>query len=632
MWEHYSVASKVNKEEGDVQVAALLTAIELEARKVFKTWNLSATERKDIKGVIERFDNYCNPRKNIPFESYLFNSRQQEPGESFDRYVTALRQIADKCAFDAITPDDLLRDRIIFGIADNKVRERLLREPELNLAKTLDICRASEISQAQIKAVREFNPPNVHLLKENKKSSEGQPSPANQLRYPCRFCGRRHDSKREACLAWGKQCVKCGKENHFARKCPLSSTSNKVSLLEEEDELPVFQVFKVSANQSSDSSLVTLKVPSGNFIRFEIDTGALCNVLPVHIYKKATGDCDLKRVTPAKSSIISYDGGNIPVLGTVKIQVWRGSFTCLLLCRLVESRRCRPILGKSACERMGVVEIKDSDAIWRPHTSGGQVFSAENVMSSSKPLTKEQVIEMFPDVFDEGLGLLEGEYHIRLNDSTKPVQHAPRRGQVALRNKIKETLEELHSAKVIQPVSKPTPWISSMLAVPKKNGKIRICLDPKDLNKAILRENYPIPTTEDIASRLHGAKVFSVLDAKNGFGNVKLDEESSYLTTFHTPFGRYHWCRMPFGVSSAPEVFQRRMHQLIEGISGTEVVADDFIVAGFGDTLEEAFRDHNKNLVAFLQRCSARGVKLAVLGGGRLNWPLHHQVWSENSS
>ena len=343
MWEHYSVASKVNKEEGDVQVAVLLTTIGPEARKVFKTWNLSATERKDIKGVIEHFDNYSNPRKNIPFERYLFNSPQQEPGESFDRYVTALRQIADKCAFDATTPNDLLRDRITFGIADNKVRERLLREPKLNLAKTLDICQASEMSQAQIKAVREFNPPNVHLLKENKKSSEGQPSPANQLPYPCRFCGRRHESKRAACPAWGKQCVKCGKENHFARKCPLSSTSSIVSLLEEEDELPVFQVFKVSANQSSDSSLVTLKVPSGNFIRFETDTRARCNVLPVHIYKKATGDCDLKRVTPAKSSIISYDGGNILVLGTVKIQVWRASFTCLLLCRLVESRRCRPI-------------------------------------------------------------------------------------------------------------------------------------------------------------------------------------------------------------------------------------------------------------------------------------------------
>ena len=159
------------------------------------------------------------------------------------------------------------------------------------------------MSQAQIKTVSEFNSSNVHLLQENKKASEGklsggQPSPTNQLRYPCRFCGRKHESKREACPAWGKQCVKCGKENHFARKCPLSSTSNKVALLEEESELPVFQVFKVSANQSPDSSLVTLKVLTGNFIRFEIDTGARCNVLPIHTYKKATGDFDLKHVKP----------------------------------------------------------------------------------------------------------------------------------------------------------------------------------------------------------------------------------------------------------------------------------------------------------------------------------------------
>ena len=279
-------------------------------------------------------------------------------------------------------------------------------------------------------------------------------------------------------------------------------------MVDEEGEFPVFQVFKVSANHSSDSDLVTLKVPSGNFIRFEIDTGARCNVLPVHIYKKATGDYNLEQVNPATSSIVSYGGGNIPVLGTVKIQVWRGSFTCLLLCRLVDSKCCRPILGKLACEGMGVVEIKDSDAIRQPDTSGARVFSVQDIKPSSKPLTKEQVLEMFPNVFDEGLGLLEGEYHIRLNESVKPVQHAPRRGQVALCTKIKENLEELHKSGVIEPVSRPTPWISSMLAVPKKGDKIRTCLDPKNSNKANLWENYPMPTIEEIATRLHGAKVF----------------------------------------------------------------------------------------------------------------------------
>lgn len=149
-----------------------------------------------------------------------------------------------------------------------------------------------------------------------------------------------------------------------------------------------------------------------------------------------------------------------------------------------------------------------------------------------------------------------------------------------------------------------------MVAVPKKNGKLQICLDPKDLNCAIQRENYQFPTVEDIATRLHGAKVFTVMDVRNGFWHVSLDEESSYLTTFQTPFGRYHWKHMPFGISSAPEVFQRKMHELIEGLVGVEVVADDFIAVGYGNTFEEVTRDHDKTLLEFLKRCKAKNVPL----------------------
>ena len=126
--------------------------------------------------------------------------------------------------------------------------------------------------------------------------------------------------------------------------------------------------------------------------------------------------------------------------------------------------------------------------------------------------------------------------------------------------------------------------------VPKKDGKLRICLDPRDLNRAIHREHY----------RLHGSKVFTVLDVRQGFWHVTLDQKSSLLTTFNTPFGRYRWKRMPFGISSAPKVFQRRMHEVIEGLPGIEVVADDLAV-GSGETHEQATRDHDEHLKAFLQ-------------------------------
>ena len=148
------------------------------------------------------------------------------------------------------------------------------------------------------------------------------------------------------------------------------------------------------------------------------------------------------------------------------------------------------------------------------------------------------------------------------------------------------------------------------IVVPKKDGQLRICLDPRELNKAIRREHYPLPTIEDITTRLHGAKVFTVLDVRKGFWHVELEKDSSFLTTFNTPFGRYRWKRMPFGICSAPEVFQRRIHQLIEGLKGVEVVVDDFVVVGFGDTLEDAVKDHDLSLEAFLQRCGDRGIKL----------------------
>ena len=90
----------------------------------------------------------------------------------------------------------------------------------------------------------------------------------------------------------------------------------------------------------------------------------------MHNYKKATGSFELKQVTPTKLFIVSYDGGNIPVLGTVRLQVWRGSFTCLLLCRLVESKRFVLFWEKTGCEGMGVVKIKDFDATRKPDTSG----------------------------------------------------------------------------------------------------------------------------------------------------------------------------------------------------------------------------------------------------------------------
>ena len=181
---------------------------------------------------------------------------------------------------------------------------------------------------------------------------------------------------------------------------------------------------------------------------------------------------------------------------------------------------------------------------------------------------------------------------------------------MALRGVVKAELDAMADKQIITPVTEPTKWVSSMVVAQKKNGKVRICLDPQHLNKVVMRSHYPLPTIEEVASRLTNAKVFTVLDAKTGFWQVKLAEDSSYLTTFNTPFGRYRWIRMPFGISSAPEVWQQRMNEIIEGLQGIEVIADDFLICGFGATMKEAIADHDRNLRHFLDRARERGLKL----------------------
>jgi hypothetical protein len=142
-----------------------------------------------------------------------------------------------------------------------------------------------------------------------------------------------------------------------------------------------------------------------------------------------------------------------------------------------------------------------------------------------------------------------------------------------------------------------------MLTVIKPH-KTRICLDPRNLNEATKREHFPLPTIEEVTARMPNAKVFSVLDAKSGFWQIPLDEASSLLCMFNTPHGRYKFKRLPFGIKSAPEVFQKHMKQLLEGLEGVEVIMDDMLVWG------ENNEQHNERLIKLLERLRAIGLQL----------------------
>ena len=132
----------------------------------------------------------------------------------------------------------------------------------------------------------------------------------------------------------------------------------------------------------------------------------------------------------------------------------------------------------------------------------------------------------------------------------------------------------MESLGVISKVEKPSSWCAGMVVVPKKSGAIRICVDYRPLNENVLREVHPLPTVEENLSKLTGATVFSKLDSNCGFWQIPLEESSCDLTTFITPFGRYRFNKLPFGICSAPEHFQRQMSEILAGLEGVIVHID----------------------------------------------------------
>ena len=124
------------------------------------------------------------------------------------------------------------------------------------------------------------------------------------------------------------------------------------------------------------------------------------------------------------------------------------------------------------------------------------------------------------------------------------------------------------SENIISPVTEPTDWVNSIVCnvrdQPDGKKKVRLCLDPRDLNKNIRREHYYCRTIDEILPNLHGKQYFSVVDTKKGYWHVELDEQSSLLCTFNTPFGRYKFNRLPFGVRVSQDVFQKKLDHAYE--------------------------------------------------------------------
>ena len=583
-------------------------------REVYNTFQFGTDEQhRTVAEITAQFDAYCDPRNHEIIDRHNFFTRKQDSAETIDKYATALRMLAKHCNFGDLS-DSLIRDRIVCGIANDALREKLLRERDLNLNSCIRICRASEVSKEQNKTFAELEDSVVHAVqyrtdtrkKHAMPNSKVESSKTQQIPHTkrtsvvnCRFCGEEHERRRDACPAFGKECPKCHRMNHSANKCYREAfQKSRVHRIDDgsddsgNDYLDIKTLTFDSVNAvgtEKQNQLYATMLVNNQHVRFQVDSGATCNIIPDVLCNEEA----LRSMKNTSNVLTMYDGSTLTPRGTCPVKLCNPKTgTKYKLHCVVLDVPCTPIIGNTAAQRMGLIKV-----------------NYEHIMSITQdPVSKDTIIQDYSDVF-EGTGLLKGGYHIRLDDSIPPVVHKPRRIPLSLKGRLKDELSKLCKLGVLSPVYEPTPWVSSLVMVEKGN-KLRICIDPKDLNRSIQRSHYPLPTLDDVLPKLSAAKIYSVLDARNGFWHVQLDKESSLLTTFNTPFGRYRWLRMPFGIASAPEEFQRRQDQALEGLPGVLCIADDILVYGEGEDMDTAIADHDRKLVQLLQRCRQCNLKL----------------------
>ena len=219
-------------------------------------------------------------------------------------------------------------------------------------------------------------------------------------------------------------------------------------------------------------------------------------------------------------------------------------------------------------------------------------------------ITQSALMQQYPSIF-QGIGQLK-DYKVKLHidKSVTPVAQPACRIPFHLQKKVSAELKRLEQDGIIEKVDDPTPWISPLVTIPKKNGDVRLCVDMRMPNQAIQRERHPTPTVDDLVDALNGASVFSKLDLRSGYHQLSLAPESRYITTFATHEGLRRYATLNFGTNSASEIFQNAISEQIRDISGAINISNDIIV--YGKTQEE----HNTALHAVLQRFADSGLTL----------------------
>ena len=586
---------------------------------------------EDLKGVLTA---HLSPKPLVIAERYKFYGRCQQPRESVATYAAELQRLASTCDFNNFL-DEALHDKFVCGLSHIPTQKTLLAKDNLTFAKAKETAIAIELADKDsqelsnqssgggnqggsnmIAAIASNQRRSGHKSNRNHRQGTASHKPGNaktqQTRQVCYRCGKGAHNP-DTCKYKEYSCRTCGVKGHLAAVCRKAGNVRGHTHFVNSDNSQASTGLDTVAHSSTDADssntgysddyethtmgmfavnngyVKPIKVRVGiNDIPtcMELDTGASKTMIPEDMYQNQFSHIPLNDCT---DSFKTYSGDMLPTVGQLEVEVTYNGQSELLPLVVAKVQNQPPILGRN-----WLTAIKlDWQSIFSVHYS-----------SAAQP-DVETVCKKHAAVFQPGLGTMTTHVaKIHVKDNVTPKFHKARPVPYALKPAVDAKLDELISQGILVSVNH-SEWAAPCVVVPKTDNSVRICGDYKvTINQFLDVDKYPLPTQQDLFATLAGGKYFTKLDLSQAYQQMLLEPDSQQYLTINTHRGLFKYTRLPYGVASAPSLFQKAMEQILQGLEGVIVFIDDILISAKDKA------QHLERLDEVLSRLEQHGLRL----------------------
>ncbi|XP_063923679.1 uncharacterized protein K02A2.6-like [Zophobas morio] len=564
--------------------------------------------------LVKVVSQHLNPEPSIIAERYKFRSRRQESGEDIAQFVAALKSLAKFCKFQEAL-DDNLRDALVAGLRNDKIKQQLLSQRVLTFQKAIGIARRMEMAEKDVAAFEATS--EVHKVKAKERqagrnwsqhkghqklgaetASRGK---EKQERY-CWNCGLKNHTKGE-CFFKNAVCDNCGGKGHLKYVCRnkekvkrKDTTKEKMSYVQSVEKEGCNRVF----DEDTDNNLFNIKDNTTDIkaypiyakvkvenalLNMEVDTGCEYSLISGKVYNRYFSHLNISK---SNIKLSGYTGTPVGTAGFIMVNVqFTNNSKRLKLYVVPEGGPC--LVGRNWMQNLGI-NVIDNEV---------------RVNKVTENMKLEKLIEEYGDIFDNKLGLLKNfKAKLHLKAEAVPVFCKSRSLPINIKSKVEDELNRLVNENILTPVEY-SQWASPIVPVLKKNGDIRICGDFKvAVNRNLNTERYHIPKVDNLLAHLGEGTHFTKIDLSQAYAQIELDSESRELVTINTHKGLFSYNRLPYGISSSPAIFQRIIDSLCYKLKGVIAFMDDILVTGATE------KEHLENLKLLFNKIQESGLKI----------------------